>query len=70
MGHLVMATPTDMTSSTNTTGASKNHHIALLQTAHAAALASLSGPSVPVRVLFNSDSQLSERLQQLTHSPL
>lgn len=58
---------TDMMSSTNITSVSKNHHMALLQTAHATALASLSGSSVPVRVSFDNGSQLSyimERLQQ------
>ena len=66
---------TDVTpTSTNTTSVSKNHQMALLQTAHATALASLSGPSDPVRVLFDSGSQLSyvtDRLQQqldLKHS--
>ena len=53
--------------STNTTSVSKKHQTVLLQTAHAVALATPNGPSVPVRVLFNSGSQLScvtERVQR------
>ena len=45
--------------STNTTSVSKKHQTVLLQTAHAVALASPNGPLVPVRVLFDSGSQLS-----------
>ena len=46
--------------STNITSVSKNNQTVLLQTAHAVALASPNGPSVPVRVLFDSGSQLSK----------
>ena len=53
--------------STNTTNVSKNRPAILLQTAHARASASTSGPSVPVRILFDNGSELSyitERLQR------
>ena len=52
---------------------SKNLQVILLQTVHARASASAGGTSVPVRVLFDSGSQLSyvtERLQrQLSLKP-
>ena len=53
--------------STNTTRMSKKHQTVLLQTAHAVALVTPNGPSVSVRVLFDSGSQLScvtERVQR------
>ena len=60
--------------SANTTSVSKNCQMVLLQTAHAAALTSPNGFSVPARVLFDSGSQLSyimERLQwQLNLKPM
>ena len=45
--------------SANTTRVSKKHQTILLQTAHAMVRATLDGPSVPVRVLFDNGSQLS-----------
>ena len=54
----------------NATTSTKKHKTVLLQTAHTITLADLGGTSVPVRVLFDSGSQLSyvtERLQQQLH---
>ena len=57
-------------STVQATTSARNHKTVLLQTAHAIALADPSGPPVPVRILFDSGSQLSyvtERLQQQLH---
>ena len=61
-------TPTNTT--TTTTNSIKKRQTVLLQTAQAMASSDVNGSSIPVRVLFDSGSQLScitERLQDQLH---